>query len=275
MQIIVRGHKLKITSAIREYARKKMSKTGKFFTNIQQVLVELEVQHIKNKEKSQIAHVTIELAGKVLRANEADPDIYTALDKVFDKLEKQIKKHHEKLKDKREAKKNARHIKPVAVTKRTGVSRSAANIKFTNTSKPMDPKEAVLEFQLSDQDHFIFKNPRNGSLNVLYKINNGDFGLSYTKPLASCDNALGWQRGIWNNIRSFFVKKEVDSSFGEESIKEIRAIGKIKSLSVDEALNYSKENDQKYLAFRNKATKKVSLLCLFPKNKYNLVETNY
>lgn len=101
MQIIVRGHKLKITPAIRNYAQKKMQKMERFFSNIQEVLVELEVQHIKNKAKRQIAHVTIKLSQGILRGNESDQDIYTALDKIFAKMEKQVKKHHEKLKTRR------------------------------------------------------------------------------------------------------------------------------------------------------------------------------
>ena len=224
MQIIVRGHKLKITPAIREHAQKKMQKLERFFNNIQEVIVELEVQHVRNKAERQIVHVTVNLSQGVLRADEADPDIYIALDKVFTKVEKQVQKHHAKLKTRREAMKHRLDLKSDSaysgkVKKSGGRTVVASGPNAGNPIKPMDPQEAVLELQMSKSDFFIFKNPINDTFNVLYTGDNGRYGLYHTTPKVKL-----------NFFQRLFGAK-VDPTCGEKAITNVSEVGKTKVLA--------------------------------------------
>jgi putative sigma-54 modulation protein len=44
-------------------------------------------------------------------------------------------------------------------------------------AKPMDPEEAAMQLNLSQQDFLVFRNSRSREINVLYKRRDGNLGL--------------------------------------------------------------------------------------------------
>jgi putative sigma-54 modulation protein len=259
MQIIVRGHKLKITPAIRAYAHKKLQRLERFFSNIQKIVVELEVQKIRNKAQRQTANVTVDLAQGIIRANEADPDIYTAIDKVFDKLDLQIKKHHEKLKTRRQGMGWRFQRRGAPVRNKT----PQLVIKASNPIKPMDPQEAVLEYKLNKSDFFVFKNPRNNTLNVLQALENGNYGLYHTQSSE--------KKGFWGRL---FSRRE-DPTCGEKSITSTIALGRISRMSPETAADFIQRKGWRYYFFLNEDTNRTSLLYALPQGKYGLIESHF
>jgi putative sigma-54 modulation protein len=45
------------------------------------------------------------------------------------------------------------------------------------TSKPMDPEEAAMQLNISQQDFLVFRNSRTKEMNVIYKRRDGHLGL--------------------------------------------------------------------------------------------------
>ncbi|MEG1971630.1 MAG: sigma 54 modulation/S30EA ribosomal C-terminal domain-containing protein, partial [Oscillospiraceae bacterium] len=43
--------------------------------------------------------------------------------------------------------------------------------------RPMNVEEAVLQMNMLGHEFFMFENPDTGSINVVYRRNNGDYGL--------------------------------------------------------------------------------------------------
>ena len=43
--------------------------------------------------------------------------------------------------------------------------------------KPMSPEEAVLQLELVGHDFFVFQNADSGEVNVVYRRNDGGYGL--------------------------------------------------------------------------------------------------
>ena len=41
----------------------------------------------------------------------------------------------------------------------------------------MTPEEAILQLELIGHDFFVFRNLESGEINVLYRRNDGDYGL--------------------------------------------------------------------------------------------------
>ncbi len=266
MQITVRGHKLKVTPAIRNYANKKLQRLERFFDNIKEIIVELEVQKIKNKAQRQSVHVTIDLAQGIIRANESDIDIYMALDKVFDKLEMQVKKHHEKLKTRRFAT-SPRRLLSFFSQKKSPVSGAAVvvakKVPAGNPIKPMDTSEALLEYSMDKHDFFVFKNPRNNTMNVLEGKKGGTFSLYHTAPAV--------KKGLFNKL---FGGKE-DPACGEKAVVDVVALGKIYRSSADEALAVMQKNNWPYYFYLNDATKCIDCLYTLPQSKFGVLETNF
>ena len=92
MKYNIRGDKMAITDAIREYTEDKLSRLEKYFKDDD---ISANVL-TKVRGNSQIVEVTIPTSKFILRSEEENEDLYAAIDLVTDKLERQIRKLPEK-----------------------------------------------------------------------------------------------------------------------------------------------------------------------------------
>jgi len=94
--VTARGTEL--TPALREYATNKAAKLEEFFNNIQKVEVVLEVHHIDDSAKRQMAEMRVWAAGlKFIQAKEAGQDLYAAIDLAEEEIKSQLAKHKGKV----------------------------------------------------------------------------------------------------------------------------------------------------------------------------------
>ena len=98
MNITLRGDKIKITDAMKEYANEKLEKLNKYLDDSQSVKANIVVKVQNYKQK---VEVTIPLKNFILRAEEVQDDFYAAIDTVVDKIERQIRKNKTKLQSKK------------------------------------------------------------------------------------------------------------------------------------------------------------------------------
>lgn len=91
MQINITGHHVELTAALREFVEKKFSKLERFFDQIINIQVTLTVDKLR-----QIAEADIKVAGSELHASSESEDMYTSIDQLMDKLERQLIKYKEK-----------------------------------------------------------------------------------------------------------------------------------------------------------------------------------
>lgn len=91
MQIHITGHQLEVTPALREITMKKFNKLERHFDKITNINVVFGVEKI-----NQIAEATISIAKCELHASSESTDMYTAIDSLVDKLDRQLIKHKEK-----------------------------------------------------------------------------------------------------------------------------------------------------------------------------------
>lgn len=173
----VRGKNIEITSALREYVEKRVGKVTKYFDKVGDISVLLTV--VKGRH---IVEVTVPLpGGMLLRGEEATMDMYSSIDLVVEKLERQIHKHKTKLARRfreggfkadmivTEAGKPAQAVEedadyPVVKTKRFAV-------------KPMDVQEAIMEMNLLNHDFFVFRDGQTEEICVVYRRSDGNYGL--------------------------------------------------------------------------------------------------
>ena len=177
MKLNIRGDKVTITKSIKDYIEDKMSRLDKYFVNTKGVEGKVLIR-IRNDE--QIIEVTIPTSRFTLRAEERDQDLYTAIDLVIDKLERQIRKNKTRLNDKYkdldkfEMSFNfdvpEEEIDDVKIVKRKNVE-----------MKPMDEEEAILQMELLNHDFFVFKNIDEECVSVLYERKDGKLGIINVK----------------------------------------------------------------------------------------------
>lgn len=174
MKCKIRGEKVKITDAIQEYVETKMSRIDKYFKSTDVCASIL----IKVKGKQQSIEVTIPYDKYTLRSEETREDLYAAIDLVIDKLEGQIRKNKSKIK--KQIKKCDEIFNfDYELTKEEKKSKKIVKRK-TFDMKPMDEEEAILELELLDHDFFIYKDVHSNEINVLYKRNDGNYGVIET-----------------------------------------------------------------------------------------------
>ncbi len=94
MQINVTGQHLEITDSLRDYVIAKLAKLERHIDTVTNAHVILSVE--KQRQK---AEATIHINGANLFAAAEDENMYTAIDALIDKLDRQVKKHKEKRSD--------------------------------------------------------------------------------------------------------------------------------------------------------------------------------
>jgi len=170
MNIIVTGRHLEVTSALRDYAESKVKKFEKYISPISEALVTLSVEKYRHK-----AEILLKANGVMIQAESVTEEIYSSIDEVIEKLERQIKKYKEKLTSRR---KENRHHEAVS---QASAEEEHPDIKIIKRKrfamKPMTPEEAAMQMDLLDKDFFVFTNADSGVINVIYRRRDGDFGL--------------------------------------------------------------------------------------------------
>ena len=97
MQITFTGHRMDVTSALKTFTENKFEKLERHFDQITAIHVIFDVEKLR-----QIAEASILIAKDKLHASAESEDMYTAIDLLVDKLNRQLIKHKEKIQDHRD-----------------------------------------------------------------------------------------------------------------------------------------------------------------------------
>jgi putative sigma-54 modulation protein len=92
MQINLTGHHVEVTNALREYVSNKFIKLEQHFDHINNVHVILTVEKLEQK-----AEANVHIKGGEVFASAINSDMYTSIDTLVDKLDRQILKHKGKV----------------------------------------------------------------------------------------------------------------------------------------------------------------------------------
>ena len=171
----VRGENIEVTSALREYVEKKISKLEKFFedTSNSTAHVNMKVYSDKNAK----VEVTIPLPYLVLRAEETSPDMYASVDLVTDKLERQIRKYKTKV-NRKSREKGFKNLDFVPSETEEVPEKSFDIVRTKQVSiKPMDSEEAILQMDMLGHDFFIYQDAESDGINIVYRSRDGRYGL--------------------------------------------------------------------------------------------------
>ena len=172
MAIVVRGKNIDITPALRDYVEKRIGKITKYFDQLGEISAVLTVEKGRH-----IVEVTVPVNGMLLRGEEATADMYTSIDLVIEKIERQIEKYKTKLARKF---RSAGGFKGELITSAAPVDASD-EFKLVKTKrfavKPMAVEEAVLQMNLIHHDFYVFTNADTEEVNVIYRRKDGNYGL--------------------------------------------------------------------------------------------------
>ncbi|HZW12581.1 MAG TPA: ribosome-associated translation inhibitor RaiA [Noviherbaspirillum sp.] len=101
MNLLLSGHHVDISPALRDYVEKKADRVIRHFDQIIDIAVILGVEQPAQKDKRQRAEVNLRVKGQVFHMDQYAEDLYAAIDLLFDKLDRQVIRYKDKLQDHR------------------------------------------------------------------------------------------------------------------------------------------------------------------------------
>ncbi|NLO96536.1 MAG: ribosome-associated translation inhibitor RaiA [Peptococcaceae bacterium] len=171
MNIIVRGKQFKVTDALKEYAEKRVGKLAKYSDDFDEVIVTMTVE----KERQRV-EVTAPLNGFILRGEEETEDMYSSIDLVVDKLERQMEKYRKRIGKKRvKTPKDGLTFIPEAEEEIDNQDIIVKTKRFH--ANMMSPDEAIMQMNLIGHSFFVFINSETEQMNIIYKRKHGGYGL--------------------------------------------------------------------------------------------------
>lgn len=175
MKLNIRGDKIEVTDSIKTYVDEKLSKLDKYFKE------ELEAKVlIRVRNNLQFIEVTIPTNKFTIRAEAGNSDLYAAIDKAEEVLERQIRKNNTRIRDR--YKKETISEFNFELNIEADVEEPNKIIKRkTIEIKPMDEEEAILQMELLNHDFFMFKNVDEECISVIYKRKDGEYGIINSK----------------------------------------------------------------------------------------------
>jgi putative sigma-54 modulation protein len=166
---------LEATPALKAYAEEKAAKINKYFGGLNEVNVVLSLE-----KHRYTAEITLKAGRTTVNAREETSDMYSAIDLVVDKINRQIKKYKDKMKDHKSASadKKIAGRDNIVSSSSIGDNKQPAIIKTEHVFvKPMSLEEAVMQLGLGQNDFLVFINDDTGKINVIYHRKDGDLGL--------------------------------------------------------------------------------------------------
>ena len=177
MEVKIRGRNIEVTPRLQEYVEKKIGKLDRYLPTIDEAHMELAVEKTRSAQDSQVAQLTVRSKGALLRAEERNHDLYTAIDAVLDKMYRQIGRYKGKHQDRVRpgAAEPVKEEPPADAAPDIAAGRIVRTKTFRMVS--INPEEAIEQMELLGHDFYVFFNAEAGAINVLYRRQDGNYGL--------------------------------------------------------------------------------------------------
>ncbi len=168
MQIFLTGRNLEVTEALRRYAEDKVGRLQRYLEKITSAHIVLSVQKYR-----QIAEVTLRVRDLTIRGEESTVDLYSSIDLVVEKLERQLQRYKGKILG--HTNRSGRSQGPLVSGEAHEGSRMVKAKRFA--MKPMSLDEAILQMDLLGHAFYVFRNAQTDEVNVVYRRREDTYGL--------------------------------------------------------------------------------------------------
>ncbi len=190
MQFSVTFRHMEGTNALKEYAEKRVKRFKKYFADPISCHVTMSTSKYNHR-----ADVSVLLQnGFRIAAEETTENMYSSLDLVAAKIERQVRRYKDKLKHHK-----VRDMPPAPVFhslfEEPEEPSASEGSEQTASAPPLEPpitsrvkleagamslSEAVMQLNLLHEQFYVFRDEKSGDVNVVYKHSGGGYGLIET-----------------------------------------------------------------------------------------------
>jgi putative sigma-54 modulation protein len=182
MEFEYTGRHIDVTPALRAHVEEHFGKLDHLFEHSTTARTHVIIDVVKNRH---IAEILLHWREHTLTAKETNADMYNALTRCIDKIEKQAVKLKKKMIERKQSAAPLSSLTPEpeadAAAERAasdGAEREPRIIAARRYQvKPMTPEEAVMSLADDGDQFVVFRNAETDRLSVLYKRKDGNYGL--------------------------------------------------------------------------------------------------
>ena len=193
MQLSITFRHMDASDAVKEYAREKVERIRKYFPDP----IKGHVVFSCDRGYHNVADVQITLHnGIVIKGVEATEDMYSSIDLVMAKIERQVRRYKERIRDHKPSAGPLRFMRHRVVeeqgTEQQAQEPSGAEAQASSASspriikeekyiaRPMPVEEAIMQLNLLHEPFLCFNNAQTHEVNVIYRRADGSYGLIET-----------------------------------------------------------------------------------------------
>jgi putative sigma-54 modulation protein len=193
MHLNITFRQMEATDSLKDFVRERVERVHKYLDRAGEAHVVLSLErHLHH------ADITIHSGKFLLRGEEKTEDMYVSIEKAMDKIEKQflrykdrLKHHHgkkyehhqEKVLNNMKVRHNViEHVAPEDAPEAEQALRVVATHELE--AKTLTVDEAVMQMDLMNNDFLVFTDSATNKVTVLYRRNEGKFGLIEASEIA-------------------------------------------------------------------------------------------
>jgi ribosomal subunit interface protein len=190
MQIIYHAQHFDMGDALKEYINERMETINdKYFGRA----VNINVTMTKETKSLFKTHISLTVGKDIhVSSTASEHDVHISFDSAADKIAKQLRRYKRKLRDHHEQMETAEHLKAPEYT--LGLSLKDEQLEhltdeeiesqdepmiiaeMTTNIQTMTVSDAVMRLNLSGNNAMMFRNSKNGGLNMVYRREDGNIG---------------------------------------------------------------------------------------------------
>lgn len=192
MDVQIKTRDLKLTDGLQEYIDARIQKLERVHEPVIDAKLELRNEKPRSGGEITIAQFTIQTRQAILRTEEKDHDPHVAIDQTVDRMARQIRRLRDKkifvprrrqqaraTADQEAATETAPLDDPFELLdeeeREVDLPAPVRHKRFTVL--PMDEAEAIEQMELLGHDFFVFFNPDDDQINVMYRRHDGQYGV--------------------------------------------------------------------------------------------------
>jgi putative sigma-54 modulation protein len=185
MDIRIFARNIELNPDAERYIQKKFSRIERHLRPISDAKLEVSRTSARSQADRIVAQMTVTANGYTLRGQESGQNLFAAIDAVTDVLDRQIQRFKGKVYRSEQSRRSAR-TGPAAESDslaaeepEEGVANELGKVVRTKRFQmtPMTVEDAITQMELLDHDFFLFFNIDKSEYNVVYRRQDGDYGV--------------------------------------------------------------------------------------------------
>lgn len=190
MDVQIKTKNLRLTDSLEAYIRGRVAKLDRVEERVVDAKFEVHPEHNRTGGEQMVAQFTIATRDSILRTEEKNHDLHIAIDLAVDRMSRQIKRFHDKrVFARRRRSQLLAEQEPAGLLSPNGgpageVAEDDDEMDLSDLVRrkrfkiqPMSEEEAIEHMELLGHDFYVFFNPDEAQINVLYRRRDGRYGL--------------------------------------------------------------------------------------------------